>query len=68
MPEPLLEFLLSPFNLLQYFKDGVHRSKIDNILVSDLDSKKLPSRILVFTCFRVQIVLFIFGLFLLNQI
>ena len=37
-PEPLFKFLYSPFNLLRYFKDGVHRSKIDNILVSDPDS------------------------------
>ena len=38
VPEPLFEFLYSPFNLLQYFKDGVHRSKMDNILVSDPDA------------------------------
>ena len=37
VPEPLFEFLYSPFNLLQYFKDGVH-SKIDYILVSDPDA------------------------------
>ena len=40
VPEPLFEFLYSPFNFLQYFKDGVLRSIIDNILVSDPDSKK----------------------------
>ena len=34
VPEPLFEFLYSSFNLLQYLKDGVHRSKKDNILVS----------------------------------
>ena len=28
VPEPLFEFLYPPFNLLQYFKDGVHKSKI----------------------------------------
>ena len=38
VPEPLFEFLYSPFNLLKYFKDGVHRSKMDNILVSDPDA------------------------------
>ena len=37
-PEPLFIFLDSPFNLLQYFKDGVHRSKTDIILVSDPES------------------------------
>ena len=26
--EPLFEFLYTPFNLLKYFKDGVHRSKL----------------------------------------
>ena len=36
--EPLFIFLDSPFNLLQYFKDGVHRSKTDIILVSDPES------------------------------
>ena len=37
--EPLLKFVYSPLNLLQYFKDGVHRGKkIDNIIVSDPDS------------------------------
>ena len=36
--EPLFEFLYSPYNLLQYFKDGVHRSKMVNILVSDPDA------------------------------
>ena len=41
--EPLFECLYSPFNLLQYFKDGVHRSKIENIPVSDPDSS---------SCFR----------------
>ena len=51
VPEPLFEFLYSPFNLLQYFKDGVHRSKIENILVSDPDSKQASGSDL--TCFRV---------------
>ena len=46
VPEPLFEFLYSPFNLLQYFKDG-------NILVSDPDSKKASGSDL--TCFRVGI-------------
>ena len=50
MQEPLFEFLYSPFNLLQYFKDGVHRSKTENILVSDLDSKKASGSGL--TCFH----------------
>ena len=36
--EPLFECLYSPFNLRQYFKDGVHGSKIDYILVSDPDA------------------------------
>ena len=53
VPEPLFEFLHSPFNLLQYFKDGVHRSKTENILVSDPDSKKASGSGL--TCFRVRI-------------
>ena len=39
VPEPFFEFLYSPFVLLQYFKDGGQRSKIDNILVSDPDSR-----------------------------
>ena len=43
VPEPLFKFLHSPFNLLHYFKDGAHRSKMDNILVSDPDSS---------SCFR----------------
>ena len=66
MPEPLLEFLYSPFNLLQYFKDGVHRSKIENILVSDPDSKKASGSEI--TCFRVRKMLLIFAHFLPNQI
>ena len=28
VPEPLFEILYSPFNLLQYFKDGVHVYRI----------------------------------------
>ena len=52
VPEQLFKFLYSPFNLLQYFKDGVHRSKIDNILVSDPDSQKASVSDLV--CFRVR--------------
>ena len=61
MPEPLFEFLYSPFNLQQYFKDGVHRSKIDNILVPDPDSEKVSLSEL--TCFRVRTMLLIFAHF-----
>ena len=35
VPELLLKFVYSPLNLLRYFKDGVHRSKIDIILDPD---------------------------------
>ena len=38
VPEPLFEFLYSRFNLLKYFKNGVNRTKMDNILVSDPDA------------------------------
>ena len=51
VPEPFFKFLYSTFNLLQYIKDGVHRSKLDNILFSDPDSKKASGSEL--TCFRV---------------
>ena len=59
VPEPLFELLYSPFNLLQYFKDVVHRSKIDDILVSDPGSEKASGSEL--TCFRVGIMLHIFA-------
>ena len=36
MPEPLLTAVNCPFNLLQSFKDGVHQSKTDFILVQDM--------------------------------
>ena len=66
MPEPLFKFLYSSFNLLQYFKDGAHRSKFDNILVSDPDSIKASGSDL--SCFRVRIMLLIFAHFSPNQI
>ena len=66
MPEPLFKFLYSSFNLLQYFKDGAHRSKFDNILVSDPDSIKASGSDL--SCFRVRIMLHIFAHFFSNQI
>ena len=53
VPEPLFEFLYSPFNLLQYFKDGVHKSKIENILVLDPDSKKASGSGLTFFPVRI---------------
>ena len=66
MPEPLFKFLYSSFNLLQYFKDGAHRSKFDNILVSDPDSIKASGSDI--SCFRVRIMFLIFAHFLPNQI
>ena len=66
MPEPLFKFLNSSFNLLQYFKDGAHRSKFDNILVSDPDSIKASGSDI--SCFWVRIMFLIFAHFLPNQI
>ena len=66
MLEPLFKILYPSFNLLQYFKDGAHRSKFDNILVSDPDSIKASGSDL--SCFGVRIMLPIFTHFLPNQI
>ena len=66
MLELLFKFLYSSFNLLQYFKDGAHRSKLDNIPVSDPDSIQASGSDL--SCFRVRIMLLIFAHFLPNQI
>ena len=66
MLEPLFKILYPSFNLLQYFKDGAHRSKFDNILVSGPDSIKASGSDL--SCFRVRIMLLIFVHFLPNQI
>ena len=38
---PLLTSVYCPFNLLQSFKEGAHRSKTDIILVSDMNALRM---------------------------
>ena len=54
--EPFFKLLYSPFNLPQYFKEGVLRSKTDNTLFSYPDSQKASGSDLV--GFRLRISLF----------
>ena len=55
MPHPLLTSVHSPFNLIQSFKDRVHQSKTDFILVYAcmfpfLRTKNKPISVCIYIC------------------